>query len=127
MRATSPTSPTDDHHSDTEAMARAEGQSYPGGDREEGSEGLGGVGGWVGGSCDCQLSKTNLCRRRRRRKEKRKRLWQNILKAMLGDDWLIALSPISCHRHRQQVHFIHLYNIYIVLTVGAQALCQIQP
>lgn len=66
---------------------------------------------------------TNLCRRR---KKTRKRLWQNILKASLGDDWLIAPSPISCHGHRQQVHFIHLYdNIYIVLTGGAQVFCQI--
>lgn len=53
----------------------------------------------------------NLCRRRR----KKKWLWQNILKALLGDDWLIAPSPVSCHRHRQQVHFARLYdNIYIV-------------
>lgn len=58
---------------------------------------------------------TNLCRRKRR-------LWQNILKALLGDDWLIAPSPISCHRHRQQVHFIHLYdNIYTVLTLRRSA------
>lgn len=57
-------------------------------------------------------------RRRRRRRsvswqtcaeeEKKKRLWQNILKALPDDDWLIAPSPIACHRHRQQVHFIHL-------------------
>lgn len=58
---------------------------------------------------------TKLCRRKRR-------LWQNILKALLGDDWLIAPSPISCHRHRQQVHFIHLFdNIYTVLTLRRSA------
>lgn len=118
MRATSPTSPTDDHHS--EAMASTEGQSYPDG-REGGREG---VGGWVGRCVCVGLGgvTANLCRRR-----KENRLWQNILKALLGDDWLIAPSPITRHRHRQQVHFIHLYdNIYIVLTVGAPLFCQNQ-
>lgn len=75
------TSPTDDHHSHARAMARAEGQSYPGG-----REGKGGGGGW--GSCDGKLSNQTCTE-----EEKRKGLWQNILKALLGDDWLIAPSP----------------------------------
>lgn len=97
-------------------MASTEGQSYPDG-REGGS-------GWVGRCVCVGLGgvTANLCRRR-----KENRLWQNILKALLGDDWLIAPSPITRHRHRQQVHFIHLYdNIYIVLTVGAPLFCQNQ-
>ena len=120
MRATSPTSPTDDHHS--EAMASTEGQSYPDGRDEEREGGREGVDRsvWRGGVT------ANVCTRRRE-KRKKNRLWQNILKALLGDDWLIAPSPITRHRHRQQVHFIHLYdNIYIALTAGAPLFCQNQ-
>lgn len=107
MRATSPTSPTDDRHSHTAATASTEGQSK----QEEGEGGM-----WS------KISNKLV----QKKKERRKRLWQNILKASLGDDWLIAPSPVSCHGHRQQVHFIHLYdNIYIVLTGGDQVFCQI--
>lgn len=65
----------------------------------------GGRGGRRGGRSEGVMwLQTNLCRRR---KGKRKRLWQNILKALLGDDWLIAPSPICCHRHRQQAGTLH--------------------
>lgn len=50
------TSPTDNHHSHTKAMASTEGQSYPHVRKEEAEGG--------GRSCDRELSKTNLCRRR---------------------------------------------------------------
>lgn len=60
-------------------------------------------------------------------KKKKKWLWQNILKALLGGDWLIASSRISCQQHRQQVHSVHLYdNIYTALTGGAEVFCEIQ-
>lgn len=48
-----------------------------------------------GGRCHT----TNLCRER-----KENRLWQNIVKAQLGGDWLIAPS-LPVHR---QLHFSHL-------------------
>lgn len=110
MRATSPTSrppqPRQGHGKSRGTILSRQEEG-----REDGRE----------GSCDSKLSKQTCA------EEEKKRLWQNILKALLGDDWLIAPSPISGHRHRQQVHFIHLYdNIYIVLTVGAQVFCQIQ-
>lgn len=62
-----------------------------------------------------------------KRKRNERTLWQNSLKALLGDDRLIAPSPVSRLQHRQQKHFIHLFdNIYMVLTVGAQLFWQIQ-
>lgn len=59
VRATSPTSPTDDRQSHREAVAKAEGQSYPGS-----REGLG----WAEGGrghVTANFLKTNLCRRQK--------------------------------------------------------------
>lgn len=76
-----------------QAMATTDRQLYPHGRRG------GGRGGSDGGHVT-EPSKQTCAE-----EEKRKRLWQNILKALLGGDWLIGLVPAG---HRQQVHVIHL-------------------
>ena len=70
------------------------------------AEGRGGVwegqvGKGQGGVMWPQSVHTDLCRRRN---AMRKRLWQNTLKALLGDDWLIAPPLPFPVTHTEQVH-----------------------
>lgn len=77
-----------------------------------------------GGLMWLQTVSTNLCRSRKKSENNFGRTVLKLCWVIIG--WLPP-SPVSCHQHRQQIHFILLFdNIYIVLTAGAQLFCHIQ-